>query len=124
MSIDSLEVGKKRYFLVSFLNGLVIIYRADNGAPVCELAAHNRQVSALACGKKDNRAVFATAGDDTFVNLWEVLPNTSKGDEHGIEVKLMQSHRIADSLLTGVCFFAQDQVIASVYDQKNLIALL
>ena len=41
-SIVHFDVGSKNFYAVSFMSGLVRIYRADNGTPLCELAAHSR----------------------------------------------------------------------------------
>jgi len=57
-------------FVVGYASGAVKLFMCETGQLVCEIGAHSRQVNALCC--HPNRTVFATAGDDTFVNLWEV----------------------------------------------------
>ena len=115
VSISNMEIGTKSYFVVAFLSGLIKIFRADTGVIVCELSAHSRQVCGLVCGKKNNKNVIATCSDDTFINLWEV---SSNNDTWAVEIKLIESHRIVDTFLTGICFLGYNKgpLIASVYD--------
>ena len=63
--------------------------------------------------------MFATAGDDTFVNLWEV-----KGASiDRLDISLLTSSIVNDYQVCGLCF-GQDNyrsLVASVYDYKVLL---
>jgi WD40 repeat protein len=63
--------GSQNLFLIGYSNGLIRIFKSDDGAILFELSAHSRQVSGLACHPK-GKSIFATVGDDSFMNLWEI----------------------------------------------------
>ncbi len=118
LSVAHLARGAQSLFIVGYASGIVKIFMAATGAPVCELAAHSRQVSAVAC-HKSGKAVFATVGDDTFVNVWEL----SGAKVENTEVKLLVSSRCPDLQLTGVAFGGpkMSSVVAAVYDYKQVL---
>ena len=101
-------------FVVAFLNGAVKLFNSETGTLIGEVGAHSRQINALVC--HPTKSVFATCGDDTFLNVWEV-----KGDE--IEIDVVVSSRVADFILTGVCFAdpKHSSLICTVYDYKQMI---
>lgn len=77
-------------FVVAFASGTVKLYLCDTGNELCELAAHSRQINALAA--HPTKQVFATCSDDTFVNLWEV--SGSRIDT--LDINLLVSSRVND----------------------------
>ena len=96
---------------------MIRMYRCDNGELICELQAHSRQINGLVC--HPSRSVFATAGEDTFMNVWEVAG--SKIDS--LEINLVASTRCPDFLLTGLAFGGNNNtsIVASVYDYKSVL---
>lgn len=119
LSVSHLQRSQgQSLFVVGFASGMVKIYLADSGAPVCELAAHTRQVSAVAC-HQGGKSVFATVSDDTFMNVWEVSGNKLET----IDVQLVVSSRCADLQVTGVAFGGpkMSAVVASIYDYKQIL---
>ena len=63
--------------------------------------------------------MFATAGDDTFVNLWEVTGATVDK----LDINLLSSSIVNDYQVVGLCFGQENQrsLVASVYDYKVLL---
>jgi len=59
-------------FVAGFSNGLVKLI-AKNGELLSDISAHSRTITAMAC--HPSKSVFATCGDDTFLNIWEVSGN-------------------------------------------------
>ena len=85
---------------------------------MAEVGAHSRQINGLACHHK--KSVFATCGDDTFLNVWEVVSSQSKDE---IDIEVICSSRTPDLMLTGVSFGNpnENSVLCSVYDYKQLL---
>ena len=81
------------------------------------MGAHSRQVNALCC--HPNRTVFVSAGDDTFVNLWEVTGATVEK----LDINLLTSSIVNDYQVVGLAFGQENQrsIVASVYDYKVLL---
>jgi len=77
-------------FIIGFANGCVKLFKAEDGKLLCELGAHSRQVNGLVC--HPTKAVFATCGDDTFVNIWEVTGSKLEN----LDVNLIVSSRVND----------------------------
>ena len=94
---------------------MVHLYATDSGKKVAELAVHSRQVNALAC--HPTKSIFVTVGDDTFLNIWEVV----SGGQFAIDLRL--SSRVSDFQLTGVCFAKKNSnsVLATVYNFKTAL---
>lgn len=104
-------------FVVGYASGTVKLFLCETGQLVCEIGAHSRQVNALAC--HPSRAAFVTAGDDTFVNLWEV----SGSSLERLDINILMSSIVNDYQVSGLAF-GQDNyrsIVASVYDYKLLL---
>ena len=101
-------------FAVGFASGRVKLFVCESGRLVCEIGAHSRQVNALV--SHPTRSVFATAGDDTFVNVWEV----SGGSVERLDVNLLTSSIVNDFQVVGLSFGTErySSLVASVYDYK------
>lgn len=117
MTVGTLFRGASgNLFVVGYSNGMVKLYTSDEPRLVASVQAHSRQVSAIAC--HPSKQLFATVGDDTFMNVWEVPKNS-------IDVSLNVSARANDMQLTGVCFAGSEgvitSVVASVYDYKSIL---
>jgi hypothetical protein len=65
------------------------------------------------------RALFVTAGDDTFLNVYEV----DGGSLDKLEVKLLLSSRTNDLMMVGVQFAGEglSSIIAVPYDFSTLV---
>ena len=115
-SADVLNRGQN-LFAIGYANGSVKLFNAEDGQLLCELGAHSRQVNALVC--HPTKAVFATCGDDTFVNIWEV----SGSKLASLDINLIVSSRVADYQMTGVAFGGPDfnSLVSSVYDFKTML---
>lgn len=64
-------------------------------------------------------SVFATAGDDTFMNLFEV-----EGDSPStISINIWSSQLVKDMMLVGVCFSGADEstLISIPYDYPHFV---
>lgn len=115
VSIGTLFRGENLY-VIAYANGMVKLI-TTNGKIVCDLQAHSRTITALAC--HSSKAVFATCSDDTFMHIFEV-----SGDKlDKLDVNLIISSRVNDFMLTGICFGGEDNnsVMAVPYDFKNLV---
>lgn len=104
-------------FIVGYASGTVKLFLSESGQLVCEIGAHSRQVNALCA--HPTRTVFVTAGDDTFVNLWEITGSTI---EH-LDINLLTSSIVNDYQVCGVTFGQENyrSIVASVYDYKTLL---
>ena len=82
-----------------------------------ELQAHSRILNSLTT--HPTRSVFATASDDTFVHVFEVVGD--KVDK--IDVNLIVSSRVNDYMVVGVAFGGDNNssLVAAPYDFKTLI---
>lgn len=116
MSVDVLLRGiHSNLFVAGLSNGLVRVFTTDEPKCLLELQAHSRQINALIC--HPTKPFFATAADDTFLNVWEISKQAV------FDVNLVLSNRCPDMQLTGVAFGSNSEstlssVIASVYDYK------
>ena len=103
-------------YVVGFGNGAVKII-SPVGQVVCELSAHSRIITSLAC--HPSKSVFATCSDDTFMHVFEV-----SGDRQDkLDVNLMLGSRVNDFMLTGVTFGGEgnNSVLAVPYDFKTVV---
>ena len=57
-------------FVVGYASGTIRLFLCETGHMVCEIGGHSRQVNTICA--HPTRTVFVSAGDDTFVNLWEI----------------------------------------------------
>jgi WD40 repeat protein len=75
-------------------------------------------VSAVSC-HPGGKSCFVTAGDDSFMNVWEV----SSSKDNGFEIKLLHSSRVPDYQITGVAFGKKsfNSVVAAVYDYRSIL---
>jgi len=114
--VDVLSCGMNM-FVVGFASGTVRLFLCETGKFICELAAHSRQINAIAA--HPTKQVFATCSDDTFLNLWEVTG--SKIDN--MDINLIVSSRVNDYQLTGICFGKEtyNSIVCSVYDYKFML---
>ena len=113
---DVLSLGQPM-FVVGHASGLVKLYLCESGQLVCEIGAHSRQVNAICC--HPTRTAFVTAGDDTFVNLWEIT-----GSSNGrLDVNILTSSIVNDYQVVGLAFGQENHrsLVASVYDYKLLL---
>jgi WD40 repeat protein len=100
-----------------FQNGHVKLLNFENGDMIAEISSHSRMVNAVAC--HPSRAVFATCGDDTFMNVYEV-----SGDKiEKLDVDLILSSRVNDLMLVGVTFGGENNssVVGVPYDFNTLV---
>ena len=100
--LDSLKVNEvpattasvinrgENLFAIGFANGAVKLYNCESGTIICELQAHSRQINGLVC--HPTKSVFATCGDDTFLNVWEV----SGSKLENLDINLICSSRVTD----------------------------
>ena len=77
-------------FVVGYASGAIKLFLGSTGQLICEMGAHSRQVNALSC--HPTRSVFVSAGDDTFVNLWEVSGSTIER----LDINLLTSSIVND----------------------------
>lgn len=63
--------------------------------------------------------MFVTAGDDTFVNLWEVTGSSIER----LDINLLTSSIVNDYQVAGITFGQENyrSIVASVYDYKVLL---
>ena len=83
---------------------------------VLEVSCHSRQINALSVSA--NASLFATAGDDTFVNVWEVT-----GDGDKVKVQHFLGSRISDVMMVGVTFGGAGgkSIVAVPYDYAQMV---
>lgn len=97
-------------------NGLVKLIN-PRGELLCDFSAHSRTINAMAA--HPTKSVLVTAGDDTFINIWEISGNQTT---NSLNVNLLLSSRVNDWLLTGVGFINDGRsVAAAVYDFKTML---
>lgn len=101
-----------------YATGAVKIFDFD-GQQCLEINSHSRNLNALAV--HPSRSVIATAGDDTFLNVFEIAGDSLTS----LKVNLQSSSRINDMLLVGVGFAGdnQENVIAVPYDFSTMVVL-
>ena len=85
-------------FIVGYASGTAKLFLCETGQLVCEIGAHSRQINALCA--HPSRTVFATAGDDTFVNLWEITGSSIDR----LEINLLTSSIVNDYQVVGISF--------------------
>ena len=61
--------GKRNFYVTGSANGLIKIWTSDLEL-VADIHGHSRAINAIV--SHDERSVFASVGDDTHINLWEV----------------------------------------------------
>ena len=113
---DVMSVGLSM-FVVGYASGAIKLFLGSTGQLICEMGAHSRQVNALSC--HPTRSVFVSAGDDTFVNLWEVSGSTIER----LDINLLTSSIVNDYQVVGLAFGQENyrSIVGSVYDYKVLL---
>ena len=103
-------------YVAGFANGQVKLI-TPSGIVLVEMSAHSRTLNSLVC--HPTRSVFATASDDTFVHVFEVLGD--KSDK--LDVNMIVSSRVNDYMVCGVAFGGDNNrsLVATPYDYKTLI---
>ena len=94
---DVMSVGLAM-FVVGYASGTIKLFLCETGQLVCEIGGHSRQVNALVA--HPSRMVFASAGDDTFVNLWEITG--SQVDR--LDINILTSSIVNDYQVVGLAF--------------------
>jgi WD40 repeat protein len=105
------------FVAASYASGVVRVYNVTLSRVIAEIDAHCRMLNAMDIHLQHN--VFATAGEDGFVNVWR-LPR-----KHQTDFELVSSHHFKDSLLVGVAFAkeAGNKYFVTAYDEKQLTVL-
>lgn len=103
--------------VASYVSGVVRIYNLTWSRIFAEIDAHCRAINSMDLNLQHN--VFATAGEDGFINVWQ-LPS-----KHREEIELVSSHHFENSLLVGVSFSKalDNKYYAVAYDEKVLSIL-
>eukprot|EP00357_Protocruzia_adherens_P034348 CAMPEP_0114984070 /NCGR_PEP_ID=MMETSP0216-20121206/7064_1 /TAXON_ID=223996 /ORGANISM="Protocruzia adherens, Strain Boccale" /LENGTH=331 /DNA_ID=CAMNT_0002346149 /DNA_START=19 /DNA_END=1014 /DNA_ORIENTATION=+ len=98
--------------LVGFGSGKVEGISLTENSKLFTLHAHARWLSGI-CAHPDC-SVFATVGEDCVLNVWEIST-----DEN---MKVVFSKKLADNILTGVCFMGENsrEVGVVAYDSASL----
>lgn len=115
VSIATLNRGENLY-IAGLANGSVKIL-STAGQLLAEISSHSRIINALTC--HPTRSVFATASDDTFVHVYEVV-----GDKlDKLDVNLIVGSKVSDYMLCGLAFGGDNNssLVAAPYDFKTLI---
>jgi WD40 repeat protein len=114
ISLRCLQRGEN-LFVAAFANGMVRIMKPDL-QKLLEVSCHSRQINALSVSA--NASLFATCGDDTFVNIWEV---SGQGDK--LRVSHFLGSRINDMMIVGVSFggAAARSIVAVPYDYAQML---
>lgn len=101
--------------MAAFANGIVKILKSDL-TKILEISCHSRQINAISVSQ--NASLFATAGDDTFVNVWEVT-----GDGDKVKVQQFLGSRVSDVMMVGVSFGGAGgkSIIAVPYDYSQMV---
>ena len=116
LTVDLLLRGSLgNLFAVGYSNGVVRLYSAEEPKCLAEIQAHSRQVNALIC--HPSKPLILTAGDDTFVNVWEI----SKTQEFDVSLKM--SSRCSDMQVVGLALGGEQlsSIVAAVYDYKSML---
>ena len=101
----------------AFATGHLRLFRLSGRSCVVEIAAHARCITALDLHPK--LEILVSVGEDSLVNVW----NFDLGGDGAIGAELRLSHSVKDSLLTGVQFAENGQIVASTYDREALVVL-
>jgi len=99
----------------AFETGCVRIYKISSSMLIHELDCHCRTLNTL--DLHPLKDIFATGGDDGFVNVW-ILPD----DSWNGKVEVLTSEEIAHNDVVGVAFARENrvQIAATCYDSKTL----
>lgn len=100
--------------LAGYSNGQIKGYKLPEGKHLLTINAHSRAITAI--DVNPNKAVIASVGEDSFMNLFEI------GAQKEINVTLISSSKIENTLLCGVSFLPPNysSVIAVAYDNSKI----
>lgn len=104
--------------VAAYSSGHVRLFRYGIHELAIELTAHARIINALSIHPTLN--MFATCGDDQFINVWS-LPDFKSVSSNSVE--LLCSERVPNRLLCGVSYFGDEQIGVVSYDEDDLIML-
>lgn len=104
--------------VAAYCTGHIRLFRSSIHEMAIEIAAHARIINAIKI--HPNLNMFASCGDDQFLNVWSLPDFTSVSSR---DAELLCSERIPNRMLTGVSYFSDDRVGVVSYDEDDLIIL-
>ena len=110
-------IAKNSMLIAGFADGHVRIYNSSSRDIVYEISAHSKMISGIAASF--DQGYFATCSDDHYVRVWG-LPNLNGPGKH---IKLLQSERVDNRLLTGLALLPNGDLCASSYDDDDIAVL-
>lgn len=111
-SVTTMKFLNDDWLVCGHLNGLVHFHKTSDAKLYARLAAHARALTAMdSFGMR-----FITVGEDTFMNVWELIISAEMP-----EVELLESKEIQDEILVGVAFDSDTRMVyAASYDNTYL----
>ena len=99
-------------FVAGDANGLVSVIECSSEKPrvLCTIQAHQQALTALIC--HPTKSVFATAGEDSMVTVWEV-----NEDE---KLNLVFDYQLANKIPTGVAFVGENSSSLLIAQQDHI----
>eukprot|EP00051_Salpingoeca_urceolata_P018292 m.255922 g.255922 ORF g.255922 m.255922 type:complete len:323 (-) comp19166_c2_seq9:201-1169(-) len=94
-----------------FANGCLRFFRISTRQKYAEVAAHARQILALALATGSDQSQLASVSEDSRIHVWRLL---------GDHVALKYSGTVPDCIPCGVVFCSTDVLAISCYDSKQL----
>jgi WD40 repeat protein len=101
--------------IAGFSTGHLRGYRISTGDLVVEVAAHVRCVTGLALHPYGN--LFASCSEDQYLCVWNFSDLSSRSYKH---MELVSSEKLDNRLCTGICYFEDDRIGITAYDEEDV----
>jgi len=116
MPITSVAIGHD-LLVTADTTGKIRAYSLEKKSLVLEIAAHSRNINAIAI--HPTKPMLACASEDCFLSVW-TLPTAAQP-----AVRSLIMYSPAPALLTGVVFSGKnaEQIVSTIYDSKSLFCI-
>jgi WD40 repeat protein len=104
--------------IAAFTSGHIRGYRISTGEQVIELTAHVRCITGLVLHPYEN--IFASVAEDQYVCVWSFSDFSSKNTK---SIELLCAEKLDNHLCTGLCYFEDDRIGVTSYDEDEVVVL-
>ena len=101
--------------MASYSTGHIRVFNATSCEMTIEIAAHLRNVTALAL--HPSMDLLASVGEDQFLLIWRIPRAQPRGSR---DVELVYNEKLDNRILTGVSFMDSNRVGVAAFDEDDL----
>lgn len=104
--------------IAGFSSGHIRGYSISSGDMVVEITAHARCITGLALHPYDN--FVASSSEDQYICVWNFTDFTPRSAK---TMELLCAEKLENKLCTGLCYFLDDRIGVTSYDEEEVTVL-